>query len=183
MMFRRNNDDMITVAVPPQRMRWLYSQLDASGIPYQDDGRGNVTTLEMAQPIIEQVLGYEAKQPRKPGLMQRLKAFAQEQIYFVEEMIVFIAVGAALIAGVKFFGLGQLDPTFAILFRSGTDLPLIRAVGLLVVAIVVLIALTKSLGKPAGGVPRGIGTYRILSVLLIGGLVVALVWMWMGGTL
>jgi hypothetical protein len=62
---RNNNDDMalITVPVPPQRLGWLYSQLDASGIPYQDDGRGNVTTLEMAQPIVDQVLGYQAQRP------------------------------------------------------------------------------------------------------------------------
>ncbi len=63
---------MITVAVPPQRLGWLCSQLDANRIPYQEDGRGNVTTLEAAQPIVDQVLGYEAhsrpQQRRRGGL-------------------------------------------------------------------------------------------------------------------
>lgn len=76
-MSRNQNDDMalITVPVPPQRLRWLASEMDASGIPYriQQDPRSqayNVQTYQMAQPILEQVLGAVAgwdllaRQPR-----------------------------------------------------------------------------------------------------------------------
>jgi hypothetical protein len=51
----------ITVPVPPQRLRWLMSQLDAAGIPFDLDAGGNVTTLEAAQPIIDQVLGHQSR--------------------------------------------------------------------------------------------------------------------------
>lgn len=110
----------------------------------------------------------------------RIKREAQRQIYFVEELIVFLVVVIALIAGVKFYGLGDLDSSFAILFRGGADLPLIRGVIMLVMLVVGLWVLNKKVGKPASGMPKGIGTYRVLSVLLIGGIVVWLVWSWMG---
>jgi hypothetical protein len=60
---RNNNDDMalITVPVPPQRLRWLASEMDASGIPYriQQDRQTqaySVETYQMAQPILQRVL-------------------------------------------------------------------------------------------------------------------------------
>jgi hypothetical protein len=60
----RPPDDMalITVPVPPQRLRWLASELDASGIPYriQQDRQTqaySVQTHQVAQPILQQVLG------------------------------------------------------------------------------------------------------------------------------
>jgi hypothetical protein len=93
---------------------------------------------------------------------------------------VLLVVIAALIAGVKFFGLGNLDPSFALLFQGGADLPLLRAVALLVIVVVVLFALNRKVGKPAEGMPRGIGTHRFLSVLMLGGILVWLVMAWMG---
>jgi hypothetical protein len=179
-MTRHQQQDLIVVNVPPQRLPWLASELKQARIPYQVDQVGNqyeLTTQAAAVPILERVLD---SKPHSPSWLERLKRFAQEQIYFVEEMIFFIAVGAALIAGVKFFGLGQLDPSFDILFRSGADLPLIRAVLGLGLAVIVLLILNKTVGKPAGGAPRGIGMYRTLSVLLIGGLVVVLWLAWAG---
>lgn len=63
------DNQTITVPVPPQRLRWLCSELDANGIPYRLDadplGNSNLTTLDAAQPIIDHVLGY---QPANRGL-------------------------------------------------------------------------------------------------------------------
>jgi hypothetical protein len=110
----------------------------------------------------------------------RIRRGAQKQIYFFEELIALIVVIAALIAGVKFFGLGNLDPSFAILFQGGTDLPLIRAVVLTGVVGFILFALNRKVGKPAGGMPAGVGTGRFLFVLMLGGILVWLVMAWMG---
>ncbi len=66
-MSRNNDDDMalITVPVPPQRLRWLASEMDASGVPYriqQDQaGQYNIQTFQMAQPILQRVLGMTEK--------------------------------------------------------------------------------------------------------------------------
>lgn len=175
--------EVITAAVPGKRLGWLKRELDAAGVPYQVERVGDgyhVHTLEQAAPEVDGVLGYRAKGARKPSWLQRLKSFTQRQIYFAEEMVVLFGAVAALIAGVKFYGLGNLDPSFAILFKGGADLPLLRAVSLLVVAVVVLFALNKTVGKPPDGAPRGTMTHRFLSVLLIGALVVALCMAWAG---
>ena len=63
-MSRNNNNDemaLITVPVPPQRLRWLASEMDASGIPYriQQDRKTqeySVQTYQVAQPILQKVL-------------------------------------------------------------------------------------------------------------------------------
>lgn len=67
-MTRKNNDDMalITVPVPPQRLGWLCSEMDQAGMPYriQRDPQTqtyNVETYQMAQPILQRVLGMTEK--------------------------------------------------------------------------------------------------------------------------
>jgi hypothetical protein len=61
---RGNDNATITVPVPPWRLRWLMSQLDAAGIPFDLDAAGNLTTMEAGQPIIDQVLGYQSQRPQ-----------------------------------------------------------------------------------------------------------------------
>lgn len=178
----------ITAAVPGQRLGWLKRELDAAGVPYQVERAGNGYNVRMdarGAPVADGVLGYQAhgRPPRKPSWLTRLKGFSQKQIYFVQEMVVFFAVLSVLLGGVYFFGLGNLPQAFSLLYSNGgtgNAIFVIRAVALLVIALVVLLVLNKTVGKPPGGMPRGTGTYRFLSVLLIGGLVVALLMAWAG---
>jgi hypothetical protein len=173
---------VVTAAVPGQRLGWLKSELDAAGLPYKVERAGDgyhVHTHVQAAPVVDGVLGYKAKGPRKLPLLQRIKAIAQKLIYFVQDLIVYAVIVAALLVGVRIYGLGDLDPSFALLVGD-VDGPLLRVFVFLVVAVVVLFALNRKVGKPAGGMPAGVMTHRFLSVLLIGALVVALLMAWAG---
>jgi hypothetical protein len=62
-----DDSPVIEMSVPPNRVRWLCSQLDAAGLPYEMDAAGNLRTLDAAQPIIDQVLGYQSPRPGQFG--------------------------------------------------------------------------------------------------------------------
>lgn len=177
------DDTLITVQCPPQRLRWLAAELQRAGIPYDVQRAGDayhVHTLEAAAPVVESVLGYEAQPQRPPSWLDRLRLGAQTLPYFLIELAVTFGVIAALIAGVKFFGLGELPPSFAILFQHGADIPLLRAVVYGALTVGMAVGLRKMAGPRPGGAPPGTTTHRLLSVLLLGGVVVALVLAWMG---
>jgi hypothetical protein len=67
-----HEDTVITVRVPPQRLRWLAAELREAGIPFQvervDDGY-HVQTYEAAAPQLQRVLN---PQRRGRGFVERL---------------------------------------------------------------------------------------------------------------
>jgi len=178
--------DTPKTAVPGKRLGWAKTELDAAGVPYKIERVGkeyHVHAGEQASPVLDDILNYRAKPKRKLSWWQRLKGFLQIQIYFVEELVAFLAVLAVLLYGVYFFGLGNLPSEFALLYgENGTSSWIYpaRAVALLLIAVGILFALNKTVGKPAGGMPRGHGTMRFLDILLIGTLVTTLLMAWLG---
>jgi hypothetical protein len=100
----------ITVPVPPPRLRWLESQLEAAGIPFDVDAAGNLTTLEVAQPIIDMVLGYQPKIPK--GKYNRMP-FDVRVLGFFASLVVVIAIALESVAVMPLaVGLG-IDPFIA----------------------------------------------------------------------
>jgi hypothetical protein len=85
----------ITVPVPPQRLWWMKSQLEAAGIPFDVDAAGNLTTLEVAQPIIDMVLGYQPKIPR--GNYNRMPMDVRVLGFFAS-LVVVVAVAVESVA-------------------------------------------------------------------------------------
>lgn len=109
----------ITVTVPPNRVRWLLSQLDADGIPYEFDG-ATLTTMDAAQPIVDQVLGH---QPASHGLSRfdLLSRQRQNRSRFMDSLGFALAL---LIVGVVIVQSGHIttDPTARAVIVGGGGL-------------------------------------------------------------
>lgn len=121
---------VITVACPPQRLRWLVSELSAAGVPFDVQKAGSeyhVQTLQSATPVVNGVLGSKPKRAVNP--------------FPTDIRVIGFIVSLGLVV-VTFMQSAGVEP---VALEAGVNPLIARGVVVLVVGVVVTLAMSEGL--------------------------------------
>jgi hypothetical protein len=138
-MMNDEQEQVIVVRVPPQRLRWLAAELRSAGLPFEVERAGDayhVQTSRTAAPTLRKVLDSPAQSGWKP----RSGASLVRLIVGLGGVVAAAWLGLQVFGGMAAAGLG-VNPSF------------LRAGAILLVGVVGTFSIAAWIGKPPGGMP------------------------------